>query len=85
MVATYIGVALYVILFCGYLVYERFYLGKDQHFIPKCEVDLVTDAVWKPGEGDIVRAQDRKESDVRKSVKSTFFGRVLILNFLKTK
>jgi len=65
-VATYIGVALYVILFCGYLVYERFYLGKNQHFIPKCEVDLVTDAVWKPGEGDIVRAQDRKESDEKK-------------------
>lgn len=85
MVATYIGVALYAILFCGYLVYERFYLGKNQHFIPKCEVDLVTDAVWKPGEGDFIRAQDRKESDEKKSVKSAFFARVLTLNFLKEK
>ncbi|KAF8804296.1 amino acid permease [Phlegmacium glaucopus] len=73
-VATYIGVALYIILFFGYVLYERFYLGKKQHFIPKSQVDLVTDAVWKPGEGDAVRAQDQKESDEKK--KSSVLARV---------
>lgn len=81
MVATYIGVALYIILFSGYVLYERFYLGKKQHFfIPASQVDLVTDAVWKPGEGDLVRAQDQKESDEKK--KKTFLARATP-NFLK--
>ena len=87
MVATYIGVALYIILFCGYMVYERFYLGKKQHFIPKYEVDLATDAVWKPGEEDMVRAQDRtssKELDEKKqSSKISRLTRGPIPKFLK--
>ncbi|KIK32579.1 hypothetical protein CY34DRAFT_101158 [Suillus luteus UH-Slu-Lm8-n1] len=53
--ATYIGVALYIILYSGYAVYERFGLGIRQHFVPLLEVDLQTDAVWKPGEGAIIR------------------------------
>ncbi|KAG1758917.1 amino acid permease-domain-containing protein [Suillus occidentalis] len=53
--ATYIGVALYVVLYSGYTVYERFGLGIRQHFVPLLEVDLQTDAVWKPGEGTIIR------------------------------
>ena len=83
MVATYIGVALYLILFCGYLVYERFYLGKNRHFRPKHEVDLATDAVWKPGEGDMVRAQDNNlELDVNKSSMKSALARTR--KFLKT-
>lgn len=58
MVATYIGVALYIILYCGYSVYERFVLHRSTHFVPLREVDLVTDAVWGPGEGEEVRAGD---------------------------
>jgi amino acid permease len=53
--ATYIGVALYIVLYSGYTVYERFGLGIRQHFVPLLEVDLQTDAVWKPGEGAIIR------------------------------
>ncbi|KAF8967512.1 amino acid permease-domain-containing protein [Flammula alnicola] len=60
-VATYIGVALYVVLYNGYSIYERFFLLKTAHFVPKSEVDFETDAVWGPGEGDAVRARDRKE------------------------
>ncbi|KAF9461615.1 amino acid permease/ SLC12A domain-containing protein [Collybia nuda] len=62
-VATYIGVALYVILYSGYSLYERFYLGRLNHFVPVSEVDLVKDAVWGPGEGDIIREQDRQEQE----------------------
>jgi amino acid permease len=76
-VATYIGVAMYIILFCGYLVYERFYEGKKRHFIPKAEVDLATDAVWKPGQGDMIRAQDEKNSDKSTTMKSALW-RVLV-------
>lgn len=57
--ATYIGVGLYVILYGGYTLYEKFVLKKSQHFVPLAEVDLVTDAVWQPGEGDAVRESDR--------------------------
>ncbi|KAG2738095.1 hypothetical protein P692DRAFT_20842171 [Suillus brevipes Sb2] len=53
--ATYIGVALYIVLYSGYTIYERFGLGIRQHFVPLLEVDLQTDAVWKPGEGTIIR------------------------------
>jgi len=62
-VATYIGVALYIILFFGYTIYERFYEGKTKHFIPSSEVDLASDAVWEPGQGDLIRAQDKKDSE----------------------
>ncbi|KAG5637808.1 hypothetical protein H0H81_003140 [Sphagnurus paluster] len=59
-VATYIGVALYIILYSGYTIYERMQ-GKTQHFVPVSEIDFVTDAVWKPGEGVAIREQDKKE------------------------
>lgn len=63
------------------MVYERFYEGKKRHFIPRSEVDLATDAVWKPGEGDAIRARDFKESDKR-SMNSALL-RVLTPNFPK--
>ncbi|RDB20075.1 Lysine-specific permease [Hypsizygus marmoreus] len=59
-VATYIGVALYIILYAGYSVYERVYQQRSQHFVPTSEVDFVTDAVWKPGEGTAARKQEKK-------------------------
>ena len=77
MVATYIGVALYVILYSGHTIYERFYEGKTRHFVPKSEVDLVSDAVWEPGRGDQIRAQDQKESEEKESSMKLAFSRVL--------
>lgn len=60
-VATYIGVALYIILYAGYSAYERFYIGKKQHFVGKLNVDFETSAVWKPGEGAAILERGRKE------------------------
>lgn len=58
-VATYIGVALYIVLYSGYTLYERFQMKVQAHFVPLLEVDFETDAVWKPGEGNIIRARER--------------------------
>jgi hypothetical protein len=33
------------------VLYARFYQGKKIHFIHKSQVDLASDAVWKPGMG----------------------------------
>ena len=62
-VATYIGVALYIVLYVGYTLYETVYLGKPlkRHFVPASEADLDTDAVWAPGEGPAVRAGENRE------------------------
>lgn len=62
-VATYIGVALYIVLYLGYTIYERFGLGIRQHFVPLLEVDLQTDAVWKPGEGAMIRDHEGKDEE----------------------
>ncbi|OJA11654.1 hypothetical protein AZE42_08380 [Rhizopogon vesiculosus] len=59
--AAYIGVALYIVLYIGYTLYERFGLGIRQYFVPLLEVDLQTDAVWKPGEGATIRDQGQRE------------------------
>jgi amino acid permease len=61
-VATYIGVALYVILYAGYTLYQRFYL-REPHFVPLQDVDLETDAVWTKGEGVAIREQESRERD----------------------
>jgi amino acid permease len=76
-VATYIGVALYAVLFLGYMIYERFCEGKTRHFVPSAEVDLASDAVWGPGQGDQIRAQDKKESEKKESSMKVAFSRVL--------
>ncbi|KAH7910314.1 amino acid permease-domain-containing protein [Hygrophoropsis aurantiaca] len=65
-VATYIGICLYIVLYVGYTVYERFGLKKTQHFVPLLEVDFDTDAVWKPGEGNTIRSQDQLERKARR-------------------
>ena len=48
-VATYIGVATFVLLYAGYALYERFGLKKTQHLVQLAEVDLDRDAVWGSG------------------------------------
>jgi amino acid permease len=63
-VATYIGVALYIVLYSGYTIYERFYLKRTTHFVPMHEVDLITDAVWGPREGAANLEKDDESSSV---------------------
>ncbi|EMD40284.1 hypothetical protein CERSUDRAFT_62300 [Gelatoporia subvermispora B] len=62
-VATYIGVALYVILYVGYTIWARIVLNTRTFLIPLNEVDLDTDAVWAPGDGERIRAQEQKERE----------------------
>lgn len=65
MVATYIGVGVYLACYAGYTVYERLWLEKRTHMVPLAEVDLNTDAVWAPGEGARVRAEEVAEREKR--------------------
>ena len=76
-VATYIGVALYITLYFGYTIYERFCKGKTTHFVPISEVDLASDAVWEPGQGVQILAQDLKDSETKESSMKLAFSRVL--------
>ena len=64
------------------MVYERFYKGKTTHFVRKSEADLVSNAVWEPGQGDKIRAQDKKDSEKKVSSMKTAIFRVLTPNFL---
>ncbi|PCH40681.1 amino acid permease [Wolfiporia cocos MD-104 SS10] len=62
-VATYIGVALYALLYAGYSLYEFFWLRKSMHLVPLVDVDLDTDAVWAPGEGRALRQVEREQAE----------------------
>ena len=64
------------------MAYERIFEGKTKHFILKSEVDLVSDAVWEPGQGqgDRIRAQDQKDSERKKSSMKEAISKVLTLN-----
>jgi len=62
-VATYIGVALYILLYISYTLYEVLWLRKRTHFVPLPQVDLDTNAVWGPGEGRLVREREQEEED----------------------
>ena len=44
------------------MVYEKVFEGKTRIFIPKSEVDLKSDAVWKPGQRSLICAKDEVES-----------------------
>ncbi|KIP02036.1 hypothetical protein PHLGIDRAFT_79723, partial [Phlebiopsis gigantea 11061_1 CR5-6] len=57
-VATYIGLGLYIVAYVGYTLWARFVVRAPHHFVPLDEVDLDTDAVWAPGEGAAVRARE---------------------------
>ena len=58
-------------------MYERVFEGKMTHFVPSSEVDLVSDAVWEPGQGDLIRAQDQRDSEKKVSSMKVAFSRVL--------
>lgn len=49
---------LYIVLYVGYVAYERYGLEKRQHLIPLLEVDLETDAAWKAGDAARFREED---------------------------
>lgn len=59
--ATYIGVGLYIVLYAGYTIYDMFIRKSEHHFVPILRVDLDSDAVWKKGEGKLVREQEHEE------------------------
>ncbi|KAM5542466.1 hypothetical protein V8D89_003925 [Ganoderma adspersum] len=63
--ATYIGVAVFVATYVGWTAYEFFWLRKSQHFVPLLDVDIDTDAVWGPGDGVRVRAEDQAAREKR--------------------
>ena len=65
------------------MAYERFCKGKTTHFVLKCEVDLASDAVWEPGQGDRIRAQDLEESKHKSPSMKSALSKVLTPNFLK--
>ncbi|KAF8165965.1 amino acid permease-domain-containing protein [Crassisporium funariophilum] len=75
-VATYIGVAVYIVLYTGYSLYERYYMKITQHFVPESQINFTTHAVWGPGEGDVIRARDRKEFEDRVSSQPSSAARV---------
>jgi hypothetical protein len=62
-IATYIGVTLYIMLYFGFTLWERFHQTKRPHFVPLLDVDLETDAVWKSGQGAAIRERDRLEAE----------------------
>jgi hypothetical protein len=66
------------------VAHERVFKGKTKYFIPKSEVDLVSDDIWKHGEGDLIRARDREESKKKKSSMKLAIFKVLFPYFLKT-
>ncbi|KII94543.1 hypothetical protein PLICRDRAFT_33339 [Plicaturopsis crispa FD-325 SS-3] len=83
-VATYVGVALYIILYGGYTLYERFHLKERQHFVPLLKVDFETDAVWGPGEGEVIRSRDREEAEKKKAEDQDTTGRTRTQRVLKS-
>lgn len=64
-------------------MYERVFTEKKKHFVPISEVDLDSDAVWRPGEGERIRAEDLEESKKRKSSGKSALSEVFDLNFKK--
>ncbi|THH29789.1 hypothetical protein EUX98_g4389 [Antrodiella citrinella] len=75
-VATYIGVALYAVLYVGYTLWERFLVSPRPacHFVPLHQVDLDTDAVWRKGEGELVRERDREEKEAKRREDAGKYG-----------
>jgi len=73
-VATYIGVTLYIILYSGYTLWQRFYEKIPHHFVPLLEVDFETGAVWEPEQGAAIRERDRLENEARRQEEKKTWG-----------
>lgn len=61
-------------LYIGYAVYERRVLRRPYHFVPLAIVDLDTDAVWRPGEGQLIREREREAMRRREEAEGTAHG-----------
>jgi len=61
-VATYIGVGVYMLLYLGYTICDR---KSPYHLVPTEKVDLDTNAVWKRGEGVLVRERESDKFKVK--------------------
>ncbi|KAI0677739.1 amino acid permease-domain-containing protein [Trametes maxima] len=59
-VATYIGVAVYIVCYVGYSLYEWLWLRERRHMVPLLEVDLDTDAVWQRGDGERLHKEEEE-------------------------
>ena len=55
----------FIATYIGWTLYELLWLRKRQHFVPLMDVDLDTDAVWRPGEGARVREEDQAAREKR--------------------
>ncbi|KAH7104303.1 amino acid permease/ SLC12A domain-containing protein [Auriculariales sp. MPI-PUGE-AT-0066] len=70
-VATYVGIATFVVLYVGYTLYERFVLRRTRHFVELEKADLDTDAVWGPGR----ERRDVEETTVNKPTQEPLWRR----------
>lgn len=61
---------LYITLYGGYIIYERYGLGKNEHLVPLLEADLDTDAVWKRGQGVQIRGRDALEQSAQEEAEN---------------
>ncbi|KAJ3482908.1 hypothetical protein NLI96_g6672 [Meripilus lineatus] len=73
-VATYVGVLVYAVLYIGYTLYSKYYLKSPCHFVPLSQVDLDTGAVWKRGEGDSFRQREKEMVEKREQEEGTAHG-----------
>ncbi|KAI9060005.1 hypothetical protein FKP32DRAFT_1679296 [Trametes sanguinea] len=64
-VATYLGLVVYIVCYIGYWLYERFWLKQTTHLVPLMDVDLDTDAVWTAGGGVRMREEEQLAREKR--------------------
>ncbi|OSC97918.1 hypothetical protein PYCCODRAFT_1471421 [Trametes coccinea BRFM310] len=64
-VATYLGLFVYIVCYIGYWIYERFWLKQTTHLVPLMEVDLDTHAVWTAGGGARMREEEQLAREKR--------------------
>lgn len=73
-VATYIGLVLYIVAYIGYALWEKWVIKAPHHFVPIMQVDLDTDAVWRPGEGKLVREREAGEERLKEEAEAAHPG-----------
>ncbi|SCV72000.1 BQ2448_4694 [Microbotryum intermedium] len=67
LVAVYIGLVYFIILFVGYCLWHKFWIKSELPLlVPLLECDFDTGAVWGAGEGQSVKAQDDEEKRLLK-------------------
>ncbi|SGY93962.1 BQ5605_C037g11619 [Microbotryum silenes-dioicae] len=70
LVAVYIGLVYFIILFVGYCIWHKFWMKSDRPLlVPLLECDFDTGAVWGAGAGQSVKAEDAEEKRLLKAEK----------------